>query len=194
MDVTPTALSKWACKCAQNANCFSVLKRKLTTSHIISAAVVRGGGFENSTRMHVGVVASPLLPTTLDFHPTAICIQSGFKILCGCVLPTVIQPFFLPSCVAAMTPAMSGGLPFVSAQQLSAVCMALGAQSCDDMALLWLPSSFGISPFQAYGCSNVHITQCPTAQADAGVNSAALCRTRTHGAIVRTVASGTSII
>lgn len=144
--------------------------------------------------MHVGVVASSLLPTTLDFHPTAICIQSGFKILCGCVLPTVIQPFFLPSCVAAMTPAMSGGLPFVSAQQLSAVGMALGAQSCDDMALLWLPSSFGISPFQAYGCSNVHITQCPTAQADAGVNSAALCRTRTHGAIVRTVASGTSII
>jgi hypothetical protein len=52
----------------------------------------------------------------------------------------------------------------------------------------------GISTFQAYGFSNAHVTQCPTAQADAGVNSAALCRTRTHGAIVRTVASGTSII
>jgi hypothetical protein len=35
--------------------------------------------------------------------------------------------------------------------------MALGAQSCDDMALLRLPSSFGISTFQAYGFSNWHI-------------------------------------
>jgi hypothetical protein len=99
-------------------NCFPVLNRESHISAVFEACCCPGGVWIRNP-----IAASSLPPTSLDFDPIAIRIQSGFnpdsRMLCCTVHPTVIQPLFLTPRVASMSLiATTCASPFVIAVTL----------------------------------------------------------------------------
>jgi hypothetical protein len=92
-DCRVSTVTEWALQMCTKCKLFFGSQAQTDDSHIISAAVFEADvGFEIQRACMCRSIAAPN-----HFYPIAICIQSGFKILCGSVHPTVIQPFFLPS-------------------------------------------------------------------------------------------------